>query len=94
MPHHRAGRRNARLYQAGHYYIDSVSADGAAHPCKKNTPGSIGDDPEEFLAAQVIDPRQWGVGPGDNVFALFVVKISKSHVILLVIMCFYCTVIT
>ena len=41
--------------------------------------GGVGDDAEIRLAAEIIDPRQRGVGLGDDVFPLAVVEMSKFH---------------
>ena len=41
--------------------------------------GGVGDEAEIGFAAEVIDPRQRGVGLGDDVFALLVVKMSVLH---------------
>ena len=40
---------------------------------------SVGDEAEIGFAAEIIDPRQRGVGLGDDVFALLVVKMSVLH---------------
>ena len=41
--------------------------------------GGVRDDAEIGFAAEIIDPRQRRVGPGDDVFAVLVVKVSVTH---------------
>ena len=41
--------------------------------------GGVGDDAEVGFTTQIVDPRQRGVGPGDDVFATLVVKVSVTH---------------
>ncbi len=38
--------------------------------------GGVGDDAEEVLAAEIINPRQRRIGTGDDVFTVGVVKMS------------------
>ena len=46
---------------------------------KRVAAGGVGDDAEVRLATEVIDPRQRGVGLGDDVFPFVVVEMSKTH---------------
>src|ERR1035438_244908 len=48
-------------------------------PIERIPAGGVGDDAEVCLAAQVVDPRQGGIGPSDYVFAMLVVKMSVAH---------------
>ena len=41
--------------------------------------GRVGDQTEILFAAEVIDPGQGSVGPGDDIFALRIVKITEFH---------------
>ena len=44
-----------------------------------NPPGGVGNQPEEGLAAQIVDPRKRGVGPTDDIHTVVIVKISILH---------------
>jgi len=48
-------------------------------PVKRIAAGSIGDDAEIGLAAQVVDPRQWRLRLCDHVFAPLIVEITVFH---------------
>ncbi len=43
------------------------------------TTGGVGDDAKIRFVAQVVDPRQWGIGSSDHIFATLVVEISVTH---------------
>ena len=51
----------------------------AGIPVEGIAAGGVGDDAEIRFAAEVIDPRQRGIGLGDDVFAIVVVKVSVTH---------------
>ena len=58
----------------------------AAQPCvlvEGIASGGVGDQGEEVLASQVVDPGKGGPGGLDHVFSVFVVKVSVFHVLLL-----------
>jgi hypothetical protein len=50
---------------------------------KRVAAGGVGDDPEVILASQIVDPRQWCVGPRNDVFAALVVEGPEFHSFLL-----------
>ena len=52
----------------------------AGVPVKGIAAGGVRDEAEIGFAAEVIDPRQRGVGLGDDVFPFIVVEMSKTHI--------------
>ncbi len=39
----------------------------------------VGDEAEEVLVAEVVDPRQWRGGGGDHILARLIVKVTVTH---------------
>ena len=52
----------------------------AGIPVEGIAAGGVRDDPEIGLAAQVVDPGQGRVGPGDDVLAVRVIEVTVLHV--------------
>jgi len=46
---------------------------------KRVAAGGVGDDAEILFTAEIVNPGQGGIRPGDDIFTLFVVKITIVH---------------